>query len=361
MLSQIKKSFKEILINSLNTQQINYLGTLSDSSFDLFDESGSVQPASMDVQTAADVLLDHFKEDEDIVRLFSIMLRHEGENFHDKNLAIWHRDDFFPLLKNNQWVYDKNLKVFLHDPFYESEINFFKNIQTIDLRSDVNIDELIETITSASKTMSDKDTEWSITMKLYDIEAHIEKPIKKIIDLLFSHQNLPSLEREIFFCLKELAINASKANYKLLFEKYFAPQLGVLPDDDYDKFLELFKEEIAKTGNKKFLELAKIDDQFYTITFQSTVDSIKIWVTNTKNVSLIEKARILKKIFPENFDGDILSNDDANKEGAGLGLNLIINILKRYTTDPHPLKGIFYDDFIRMGFELKLSKIKSNT
>ena len=361
MLSQTGKTFKEILIHSLNAQQINHLGALSDRSFNLFGESDLTQTASIEVQTAADILLDYFNGDEDIVHLFSILLRHEGENFYNSNLAIWSRDDFISLLKNNKWVYDQNLKVFLQDPFYEPEKNFFNNIQTIDLRSDINIDELIETITSASKTMSDKDTEWSITMRLYDIESHIEKPIKKIIDLLFSHQNLPSLEREIFFCLKELAINASKANYKLLFEKYYAPQLGVLPDDDYNKFLQLFKEEIEKTGNKKFLELAKIDDQFYTITFQSTADSIKIWVTNTKNVSVIEKARILKKIFPENLDEDIFSGDDANKEGAGLGLNLIINILKRYTTDPHPLKGVFYDDFIRMGFELKHSEIKSHT
>jgi len=356
MFSQIRKTFKEILINSLNTQQINYLGALLDSSCNLYGESDSTQEASIDVQTAADMLLDYFKDNEDIVRLFSIMLRNEGEHFHNSDLTIWHRDDFISLLKTNQWIYDQTLKVFLHDPFYEREINFFKDIQTIDLRSDIDIDELINTITSASEAITAQDTEWTITIKLYDIESHIEKPIKKIIDILLSPQNLPSIEREVFFCLKELAINASKANYKLLFEKYFAPQLEALPDDDYSKFLELFKEEIATNGNKKFLELAKIDDQFYTITFQSTVDSIKIWVTNTKNVSLMEKARILKKISPETFDDDYFSNEDINKEGAGLGLNLIINILKQYTTDPNPLKGIFYDDFIRMGFELKNSK-----
>ncbi|MCL2154425.1 MAG: hypothetical protein FWH53_02035 [Leptospirales bacterium] len=358
MLTRIKETFKEILINSLNTQQINYLGTLSDHSFDLYRESGFTATAQMQEQTAVDILLDYFKDDNDIVRLFSIMLRHEGEHFHNNDLAISDRDEFISLIKHDRWVYDRDLKVFLYDHFYERDINFFKNIQTIDLRYDIDINKLIDTITSESKSMSAQDIEWNITMRLYDLETHIEEPIKIIIDLLLSQKDLQSIRREIFFCLKELAINASKANYKLLFEKYFAPQLGVHPDEDYNKFLELFKDEIAKNGNKKFLELAKRDDQFYTITFQSTVDSIKIWVTNAQNVTLIEKAQILKNIYPKNFDEDYFSNDDINKEGAGLGLNLITNILKQYTRDPNPLKGVFYDDFIRMGFVLKYSETK---
>jgi hypothetical protein len=358
MLTRIRKTFKEILINSLNTQQINYLGTLSDNSFDLYSGSGFAAATQIQEQSAADILLDYFKTDDDCLRLFAIMLRHDGEHFYNNNLAISGRDDFISLLKQDRWIYDRDLKVFLYDHFYEREINFFKNIQTIDLRDNIEIDKLIDTITTESKAMSSQDIEWSITMKLYDLETQIEGPIKKIIDLLLSQQNLQLLKREIFFCLKELALNASKANYKLLFGKYFAPQLGVHSDENYCQFLELFKDEIAKNGNKKFLELAKGDDQYYTITFQSTVDSIKIWVTNTQNVSLIEKARILKKIYPENFDEDYFTCDDINKEGAGLGLNLIINILKQYTNDPNPLKGVFYDDFIRMGFVLKYSEIK---
>ena len=356
MLTRIRKTFKEIIINSLNTQQINYLGTLSDHSFDLYRESGFTATAQMQEQTAVEILLDYFKDDNDVVRLFSIMLRHEGEYFHNNDLIINGRDDFISLIKDDRWIYDRDLKVFLYDYFYEREINFFKDIQTIDLRYDIEIDKLIDTITSKSKTMSAQDIEWSITMRLYDLETHVEEPIKIIIDLLLSQKDLQPLKREIFFCLKELAINASKANYKLLFVKYFAPQLGVNPDEDYNKFLELFKDEIAKNGNKNLLELSKRDDQFYTITFQSTVDSIKIWVTNTQNVTLIEKAQILKKIYPKSFDDDYFSNEDINKEGAGLGLNLITHILKQYTNDPYPLKGVCYDDFIRMGFVLKYSE-----
>jgi len=250
---------------------------------------------------------------------------------------------------------------FLHDdPFQESKINSFKDIQTIDLRSDIDADKLIDTITFISEKVSPKNSEWTITMQLYELEAHIEKIIKKIIDIMVSQNNLQPLQREIFFCLKELAINASKANYKRIFEKYFTPQLGVSPNENYNKFLDLFKEEIEKSGNKLFFKLAKLDDQFYTITFQSTVDSIKIWVTNTKGITPLEKERILRKISPESFKDD-LANDDTNAEGAGFGLDLIMNILKEYTKDPNPLKCVFYDDFIKMGFEFKHSEIKSRT
>ena len=357
MLTEIKKNFIKVLINSLNTQQINYLGTLYDSSFDLYHKSGSAQEAPIEEKAAADILLNHFEDEEDAIRLFSVMLKHEGKHFHNGNLTIQGKDDFISFLKLNKWIYDHDLNVFLTDPFYERETNFFKNIQTIDLRNNVDIDRLINTIISESKAKSAQNNEWRITIKLYDLDSQNEKPIKIIIDLLLSQQNLQSLKREVFFCLKELAMNAAKANYKQLFEKYFAPQQKSFHKESYSKFLEAFKDEIAKNGNKKLLELAKKDDQFYTITFQSTDDSIIIWVTNAKNGSPIERAQILKKMSHKNFSSAYLSNDDIS-EGAGLGLSLIINILKQCTTNPNPLKGVFYDDFIKMGFELEYAKIK---
>lgn len=361
MLRQIRKLFKTMIINSLSTQQVNYLGVLFDSSFDLYRESGFSSTTPIPRQTAADILMYRYKDEVDIVRLFSILLRHEGERFYNRDLVIWGKDEFCILLKRQKWVYDRDLKLFFRDPFYEHEINFLNKIHMIDLRSDIEIDKIIKNITAISKKMSIQDLEWRITLRLYDLEPHIGELIRKIIDLLLSRQNLQSFTGELFFCFKELAINASKANYKILFQKYVAEGMGVRSEENYKKFLELFKNEIEENGNSNLLDYAKRDDRFYTITFQSTLESIEIWVTNTQNITLIEKEQILKKLAPESLSNDsFFDDDDENTEGAGLGLTMIVNVLKKYSRDINPLKVVFYSEFIKMGFELKRSEMKEN-
>jgi hypothetical protein len=361
MIRRIKKLFYEILINSLTTQQVKYLGEFLDTTFDLYHLSGFSHTQPIPRQTAAETLLLRFPEEDDIVRMFSIMLMHEGERFYSRDLAIWGRDKFIKLLKLNKWIYDPVLKQFFRDPFYEHEINFLKKIQLIDLRTDININNIISEISVISSKMSIRDLEWRIVLRLYDLDPAAGELIRKIMSLLLARQELQDFTGELFFCFKELAINASKANYKLLFQKYVTAKHGITPEEDYSKFLELFKHEIEQNGNTNLLKLAKKDNRFYTITFQSTIESIEIWVTNTQNITITEKKQILKKLAPERVsDNNFFNNDDDNPEGAGLGLAMILNVLKKYSSDQNPLKVVFYPDFIKMGFELKRSEIKEN-
>ena len=361
MIRRIKKLFYEILVNSLTTQQVKYLGEFLDTTFDLYHLSGFSQTQPIPRQTAAETLMIRFPEEDDLVRLFSIMLMHEGERFYNRDLAIWGRDKFIKLLKLNKWVYDPVLKQFFRDPFYEHEINFLKKIQLIDLRSDLNINNIISEISVISSKMSIRDIEWRIVIRLYDLDSITGELIRKIMGLLLSRQELQDFTGELFFCFKELAINASKANYKILFQKYVTSRQRITPEEDYSKFLELFRHEIEENGNSNLLKLAKKDDRFYTITFQSTMESIEVWVTNTQNITIVEKKQILKKLAPDRINEEnFFNNDDENPEGAGLGLTMIINVLKKYSSDINPLKVVFYPDFIKMGFELKRSEIKEN-
>lgn len=358
MITKINKAFHSILINTLNTQQIDYLGRIFDRSFDLYRVSGFRPSMPIPRQTAADTLLLFCPEDDDIVKLFSILLRYEGEHFYNRTLAIWGKDEFLKLLKLKKWIYDPEMKQFFLDPFYEHEINFLKKLRIIDLRNDINVKGIIEEISAISKKMSIKDLEWRIALRLYDLEPQIAELIRKILDLLLVRQNLQMYTGEMFFCLKELAINAGKANYKLLFDKYVTSKTGITAERNYTKFLELFRLEIDENGNENLLALAKKDDRHFTITFQSSKDSIEIWVTNDQNVTYIEKEQILKKINPERLDNDnFIADDDDNTEGAGLGISLVINLLKNYSGEEHPLKVVFYPDFIKIGFELKRSDL----
>ncbi|MCX7677986.1 MAG: hypothetical protein N2316_02090 [Spirochaetes bacterium] len=355
MNSEINKLFYKVVVNSLNTQQVNYLGSMLDRNFDLNREAGISEIIPIPRQTAAQILLDRFgNNEEDIVKLFAVLLENEGKRFYNRKLTLWGRDEFIALLKKNKWNYDDDLHRFFIDPFYEREINFLRKIRLLDLREKIDVKGIISEIEAISKTMGIQDLEWRITLRLYDIDATSSELIRKIIFLLLTRQNLQIFSSDIFVCLKELIINASKANYKVLFDKHVARKKGISIDSNYKEFLEMFRSEIEENGNANLLALAKKEDRFITITFQSTRESIDVWVSNNQGLTLIEKKRLYQRLMPNELSNDsfMLNESDEFTEGAGLGINLVLRVLRNYSKDPHPLKIVFYPHSLKIGFQL---------
>jgi hypothetical protein len=358
MTLEIRNLFYKVLNNSLSPQQINFLGESLDVNFNLYSESGFSQSIPIPRQTAVQTLLNYFNDDDQIVDLFEFMLLHEGERFYNRELAVWGRDEFIALLQKYKWIFDSEVTRFFLDPFYEHEINFLKKVRVIDLRQNLPVSVIVNEITEISKKMGIHDLEWRISLRLYDLDSKSGELIRKIISLLLTRQNLQMFAMDMYACLKELAVNATKANYKLLFEKFITRPQGLVSEKNYTEFLEKFKGEIAAHGKKNLVELAKKDDRYIGITFQSTKDDIEIWVMNNQAVSAIEKKQILHKLGMSGTKVDsFFDNDDTLTEGAGFGINLTIKILKTYSRERHPLKVIFYPDSLKIGFSLKRSEL----
>jgi hypothetical protein len=134
--------------------------------------------------------------------------------------------------------------------------------------------------------------------------------------------------------------------------------MNLTAESNYHQFLEKFRDEIDENGNSNLLELAKKDDRFIAMTFQSTVDALEMWVTNNQNISSIEKQQLIKKLGMKVSQQDSFINDaDDLTEGAGLGINLILKVLRSYSQDPNPLKVVFYPETIKIGFSLKRTEL----
>jgi hypothetical protein len=358
MTTEISNLFYNVVNNSLSSLQINYLAQQIDNDFNLNKVLGFSTAIPVPRQTAVQALLDYFNDDEEIVKLFAIMLKFEGERFYDRELLLWGKDKFLTLLHKYKWIYDREMQNFFLDPFYEHEINFLKKIRILDIRNDFPVNEIISEITEISKKMSIRNLEWRITVRLYDLDPKKGELIRKIIAMLLAKQNLQMFTPDLYTCLKELAVNASKANYKLLFAKHIAAPLSISLEKNYTEFLYRFKEEIDENGNKNLIEFARRDDRYINITFQSTAESIEIWVVNNQAVSTIEKIQLLKKLgMSENNTDSFINLDDDLTEGAGLGINLVLRILGKYSSEKHPLKVIFYPESLKVGFSLKRSDI----
>lgn len=355
-LTEIKKRFKQVLINSLNTGQINLLGEQVDSKFNVYKVSGYGETMPLPQQTAAAALLTYFETEEDIIKLFTVMLANEGKMFKNLELRIWGIEPFLSLLAKNKWIYDPELNFFFMDPFYEHEINMLKNLRILDLRDNPDMNSIISYIQDATGKLGIKDLDWRITMRLYDLDPKTGELIRKIIEMLLVRQKMTGYTFELFTTLKELAINASKANYKILFEKHITKRQGITAENDYEHFLRLFKAEIEKNGNRNLLSFAKKDDRYYNIIFQSSAESFEIWVVNNETITAIEKVRLLAKLgfIKPNFQ-DV---NEEHAEGAGMGLSLVLSILRKHSKDPQPLKVIFYPGFIKIGFSLKRNELE---
>ena len=324
-----------------------------DRSFDVYKESGFGKTIPLPRQNATQTLLDYVNSDEEIVQLFTILIRNEGTRFYNAHFRLWEKDKFIGILEKHKWIFDPDLVRFLRDPFYENEINLLNELRIIDLRHKIPIEDIIKKIKEASEKMSMKDLDWRITMRLYDLNPKIAELVRKIIDLLLVRQNLQKYAYEVFMCLKELAINASKANYKLLFDRLVTKPQGISSENNYFHFLRLFKEEIEEHGNENLIELAKKEDKFINLTFQSSKEYLEIWVTNSESVSTVEKEQILKRLGKLEQTEDNFGIDDEDvTEGAGLGITIITSILDKYSTEDDPLRVVFYPEFIKIGFHL---------
>lgn len=351
---ELRKHFLNLLVySSMNTQQFNFLGQSVEGTFDIYKISGFGPTIPLPRQTAAEIIINYFDSEEDVVRLFTVLLQNEGKRFYNAILKIRNRDSFIVFLSKRKWVYDVDLKHFFIDPFFEKDINFLKSIKVIDLCELNGVSVLAEKIRSASESLKDKDLEWSINLRLYDLDREISGLIQEIIKMLLVRQNLQEITFDIFTCLKELAINASKANYKLLYERLVTAPQGINTKTSYQLFLKMFLEEIENNGNSNLLKLAKQKKSYINITFQSTNAGIGVWITNSQNITSIEKEAILNKLGYSRDDNFFdFANSDDYKEGAGLGIALVLSVLHQYTEEEIPLKVVFYPKFLKMGFFL---------
>lgn len=357
-INEIRKAFLKIVTLSLTPRQIEHIGQEVDGNFNMYRESGFLESLPIPRQTAAETLLNYFKREEDIINLFEVMLKHENTKLRENQLKIQKKEYFIGILKKHKWIYDEYLMQIYRDPFYENEITFLKSLRMIDLRKNIPHKQIISQIKKISKELGGKNLNWKITIRLIEMNSENINLIKEAIELLLGTQNLTFLASDIFFCLRELANNASKANYKVIFQKYIAPSRNVDPHKNHKKFIHTFKNEISSNGTKKLLQLAKSEDIFFNIFLQSTIDSISIWISNYYSISEIEKQRIYSKL--KNKSANILGlfGNDEYAEGAGMGVNIVKQILNQYILDDEPIKLFFYPDFFKIGFTLKRSDLK---
>ncbi|RPI91911.1 MAG: hypothetical protein EHM32_09890 [Spirochaetales bacterium] len=172
----------------------------------------------------------------------------------------------------------------------------------------------------------------------YSVSSTNENRLKKVLALYLRKQGCEVLLGPIYTCVKELLINAVKANFKHIYFEGSAPQSpapGIIADD---KVIRLFKLEMSREDARTLARLARSRDIKAEIVFHHEDDALDISITNPIAMTPEELVKVRKKLDDARMCDDIsdyflMNADDPNNEGAGIGLVLISMILKSLGVD----------------------------
>lgn len=172
-------------------------------------------------------------------------------------------------------------------------------------------------------------------LKFYGISAEIERKINLVITKIFENYQRRDLADIIYTCTKELILNASKANIKrIVFEEH---NVDVNDEKSFIAGMMKFKEELSEINLPKYIPKLASKDLYISVAFYHSKDGVRIEVVNNVSMSEFENRRIREKLKKamgyEDISQFYLEQGD-ELEGAGLGIALIVMLLKGVGIDP---------------------------
>jgi putative nucleotidyltransferase with HDIG domain len=175
------------------------------------------------------------------------------------------------------------------------------------------------------------------TVTTYALPHEIEVYLEEVLDAFLRLSGKEDLKDYLSYCVRELMVNAKKANTKRI---YFAEKgLRLDVPEEYEAGMRTFKaDSIEHIGH--YLTLQKEEGLYIKLMLTSKNDSIQIEVRNNSIIVRSELLRIYDRLarsqqfnsMEEAFEQVI---DDS--EGAGLGLVVLVLMLKKMGLD----KGAF--------------------
>lgn len=176
----------------------------------------------------------------------------------------------------------------------------------------------------------------TIRVKSYAMLDNTEELLKDILQKILNVYDKPQLMEAIYTTVKELAINAVKANMKrLTFQEH---GLDIDDPQQAQQGHKLFHERIAAISLEDYAQGAQKAGYTVFIDFIFGGDHFLIEIKNNSLLSSSENQRIRQNLSKAMSFEDIAEfyhqfSDDS--EGAGLGMTMITMALKSEGIDPH--------------------------
>ncbi|WCL50386.1 histidine kinase [Leptospira sp. GIMC2001] len=195
-----------------------------------------------------------------------------------------------------------------------------------------------------------------LALKTHKVSKSVEENIQKAIELILDKLTYATLVPTLYTIIKELAINACKANQKRIF--FEERGYDISNGDDYYKGLQEYKQSFSEAMSDEYGLKSKKKGYYCLINFSYSADGITVEVINNTPIAKQEEKSIREKLEKGMAYDDIaqfyMDNAD-NAEGAGLGLALILIMLKGEGIDPNFFRIIIGDETTTARLEIPLT------
>lgn len=194
-------------------------------------------------------------------------------------------------------------------------------------RSFFELDQNIRLILNQSKELA---------LQSSRINEHTEKYILHTLKLILEKHNRMDLIDMVYTIVKELTINGVKANQKRIF--FEERGLDINDDEDYQAGMTAFRREFSEAMNDAYGQKSRDMGIYVKIYLSHGDDGLCIEVENNTPITPVEERRLrekMKKSMSYNDIAEFYMDNMDNTEGAGLGIALIMILLKGAGFDPN--------------------------
>jgi putative nucleotidyltransferase with HDIG domain len=172
-----------------------------------------------------------------------------------------------------------------------------------------------------------------LTFKTFTLPHETEEYLEEVLTSLLAELGNLEIKDQLAYCLRELAVNAKKANTK---RAYFQERgLDLNNPADYATGMKTFKEDTLE-NIQHFLQKQKDQGLYIKVIFHAKERTFSIAVRNNVEITKTEQIRIFDRITRSRA---FTSMEEAfatvldTSEGAGLGIVILILMLKKIGLD----------------------------
>jgi len=172
-----------------------------------------------------------------------------------------------------------------------------------------------------------------LTITSYTLPHEIEVYIEEVLEAFLKELGQEKLKDYLSYCLRELAVNAKKANTKRVY--FMERGLDLNNPEDYKLGMANFKQETMENIGH-YLQLQKEKGLYIKVILHVKAQIINLEVRNNVAITKTELIRIHDKLARSrqyNSLEEELTQVLDDSEGAGLGLVILVLMLKKIGLD----------------------------
>lgn len=106
-IKKIRKALNDVLVTSLNTQQMNDLGRDVDPDFNVYEFSGFGDKIVVPKKVAADCIIQNFHQQDNLFRFIAYMITRNGQGASGGVVSLRGHEHLLELMLDNDWIFDK--------------------------------------------------------------------------------------------------------------------------------------------------------------------------------------------------------------------------------------------------------------